>query len=161
MNRVAQTALSLLLGAALLAPASVFASEVQLSLREEFKGQPTEYTVNLPDISLKKLASITGTELPQIAKYAAQNRKLMLNDVLIADADDVLFQCEFDGMDIVIVREVHNSFSGPLKLLSAMSGHPVQVSKIMLILIKDKLVINKKEIKRKDSAYRWIAHVYN
>ncbi|MFZ6643170.1 hypothetical protein ACO0LL_25850 [Undibacterium sp. TC4M20W] len=155
-----QPMICLLAGAALLYSTSVLASEVQLSLQEEYKDQKTNYTVSIPDIRLHKIDSITGAELPQIAKYVSKNRKLMLDDAVLADADNVLFQCESDGMDIVVIREEYNSFFGPLKLLSAMSGHPIQVSKIFLIVIKDKVVVDKKEIKRKESAYTWLVLIY-
>ncbi|MFZ6709586.1 hypothetical protein [Undibacterium sp. TC9W] len=149
----------LLVGIALLYSSSVPANEVQLSLQED-KDQQTHYTVNIPDISLHKIASITGSELPQIAKYVSKNRKLMFDDAVLADADTILFQCELDGVDIVVVREEYNSYFGPLKLLSAMSGHPIQVSKIILIVIKDKVIVDKKEIERKESAYVWLVHMY-
>ncbi|MFZ6780780.1 hypothetical protein ACO0LD_28440 [Undibacterium sp. Ji83W] len=138
----------------------VLANEVQLSLQEKDGIPQTNYIVSTPDIKLHKIASITGSELPQIERYISKNRKLILDELVLADADEILFQCELDGIDIVVVREEYNSFLGPLKLLSAMSGHPIQVDKIILMVIKNNAVAETKEIKRKESVSRWLARVY-
>ncbi|MFZ6875926.1 hypothetical protein ACO0LF_28020 [Undibacterium sp. Di27W] len=138
----------------------VCASEVQLSLQAKNNVLQANYSVSLPEITLHKIASITGQELPQIARYTSKNRKLMLDELALADADEVLFQSELDNLDIVIIHHQYNSFLGPLKLLSAMSGHPVQVDKIILLVVKSKAVIETKEITKQESTSHWLAYIY-
>lgn len=60
----------------------------------------------------------------------------------------------------MVVRDEYNSFLGPLKLLYAFSGHPVQVSEIVLLVILNNVVVGEREIIRKESAYRWLVGIY-
>ena len=39
--------------------------------------------------------------------------------------------------DLVVVRQEHNSLSNPLRWLAALSGHPVQVSRIAWFLVSE------------------------
>lgn len=136
------------------------ATDVQLSLRERGASEQSSYTVDIREMKFHKIASINGELLPQLEKYTSQNGKLLGNGNFLADADEILFQCEVDGVDLIVVRDEYNSFLGPLKLLGAMSGHPVQVSKIVLLTVVNNAVASEKEITRKESAYHWFASVY-
>jgi hypothetical protein len=135
------------------------AHDVQLILVEQRTSEQTGYSVNLDSLKAHKIPLPQGTSLPQSSKYSSQNRKLVSSAGIVADADEVLFQCEVEGLDLVIVRDEYNSFFGPLNLLAALSGHPVQVSRIVAIAIKGNRVVSEREITRKASSYHWLASV--
>jgi hypothetical protein len=102
-----------------------------------------------------------GAPLPQISSYSSINCKLVRNVKNLADADEVLFQCHINEQDIVVVRVEYNSFFGPLKLLSALSVHPIQVSKIVVVAISGSNHVSEKEVVHKDSSYHWVAQILN
>lgn len=136
------------------------ANDVQLSLLETDASEQLYYSLNIREIKLREIAAIDGTQLAQTQKYSSNNGKLVTNGIALATADEILFQCEVDGVDLVVVRDEYNSFLGPLKLLYAISGHPVQVSKIVLLVIVNNVVASEREIIRKESAYRWLVGIY-
>jgi len=134
-------------------------SELRLSLLEEQTSTTTAYTVDSNSLEMHQIGSASGSPLPQISSYSSINRKLVLNEKDLTDADEVLFQCHINEMDIVVVRVEYNSFFGPLKLLSALSGHPIQVSKIVVVAISGINHVSEKEVVRKDSSYHWVARI--
>ena len=147
--------------ALMLLSAAAQASAVQLSLVDKATSERSNYSFDISERNFHGIASIQGTLLPQLEKYTSQNRKLIGNGIVLANTDEILFQCEIDGVDLVVVRIEYNSLLGPLKLLGALSGHPVQISKIILLTIANNAVASEKEITRKESAYRWLVGIYN
>lgn len=137
-----------------------FASKVQLSLLEQKTSTTTVYSIDTSDLGIEPFAAVQGTELQQAARYASVNGRLLFGLVELADADEILFQCEVDGVDLVVVRDEFNSFGSPLRILAAFSGHPIQVSKIMVLRISNGKVLSEQEISRKDSSYGWVARVF-
>lgn len=136
------------------------ASTVQLSLMEEGSSEKVLYAFDTKEFKLSEISSIDGQMLASTTKYTTQHRKLVGSGRPLAAADDILFECEVDGMDLVIVREEYNAFFGPMKLLLAFAGHPVQVSKIVVYAIANDAIVGTREVTIKEDAYRWIAGVY-
>jgi hypothetical protein len=139
---------------------SAQARDVQLALVEQRTSAQTDYVVNLEKLSVRKIPSVHGIELPQNQKYSSQSRKLVVGSDAVADADEVLFQCSINDIDLVIVRDEYNSLN-PLYWLAAASGHPVQVSRIVALTIKNGRVVSEREIIRKASSYDWVAKVFS
>jgi hypothetical protein len=143
------------------------ASEVRLSLLEKSTSTTTAYSLESTTLAFRQIEAANGSELPQIGKYMTSARKLVANAnatatataTALADADEILYQCRIGEIDFVVVRVESNSFSSFMKLISALSGHPIQVSKIVVMTIRDGRVISKKEITHKDSSYHWVAKV--
>jgi hypothetical protein len=149
----------LLVATVLLFAQVVQARDVRLVLVEQRTSEETGYVLNLDNLKAHRVQPPQGASLPQSSKYTSQNRKLVNSAGIVADADDVLFQCEIEGLDLVIVRDEYNSFASPLDWFAAFIGHPVQVSRIVAITIKDNQVISEREITRKASSYHWAARV--
>lgn len=136
-------------------------SELRLSLLEKRTSTTTAYSLEPSTLAFKHIQTAYGVELPQISTYKSVDRKLVGNGGALTDADEILFQCHIDELDLVVVRVEYNSFSSPLKLLSAFSGHPIQVSKIIVLTIANDRLIAENEITRKDSSYHWFAKILN
>jgi len=144
----------------LLICASAQADQVQLSLLEKRTSERMSYSLDVKNFKLQRIASPTGSELPQTSGYSSQNRHLAKDGQVLADADEVLFQCEAGALDLVVVRDEHNAFFGPINLLAALSGHPVQVSRIVAIAVGHGHVVSERELVRKESSYHWVAKVF-
>ena len=73
----------------------------------------------------------------------------------IFDANEFLYESNVNGIDVLVVRDEYNSFSSPLKLLSALAGHPVQTSKIWILSVQSGKIENKLLLAKEDSSYEW------
>jgi hypothetical protein len=60
-----------------------------------------------------------------------------------------------------VVRVEYNSLGGPIRLLSAFAGHPIQVSKVLILAISGEKIRSENEITRKDSSYGWSAKIFH
>lgn len=141
-------------------PMLVSAAEVNLSLLDERTSQETSYTFDLNALRFHEIDSANGVPVEQIHKYASRGRKLVVDGQIRADADEVLFQCNVAGVDLVIVRDEYNSFFGPFDFFAALGGHPVQVSRIVALTIASNGAVTEKEILRKASSYHWHVKVF-
>ena len=99
---------------------------------------------------------VSERTLTQTAKYATKDdRHFWSGSKQLGRADDVLAQASLNGIDVLVVRREHNAFLNPLKFLSALSGHPIQVSEIWVIALVDEKEIWSERLVSKDSVYRW------
>lgn len=125
----------------------------------------TAYDFNTKTFKLEKSATTKGKALSQTTSFSIKGNgisrhKLYMGDNFIAPAINILYQCRFGQSDIVIVRHEYNYNSiNPIKQLSALSGHPVQVSEIIIFLIQDGKILHQNKIIEKDSSYHWKAEV--
>lgn len=149
----------LLTVALLLIAGPVHSSELHLTLLEKKTSATVAYSLESTTLAFRKIETADGAELPQIQKYKVSARKLANNAIALADADEILYQCKIGEIDLIVVRVENNSFSNPMKLLSALSGHPVQVSRIVILTIDNDRVISEKEVTSRDSSYGWAAKV--
>jgi hypothetical protein len=140
--------------------ATAKAADVRVALFEEKTKTTSVFRVETRSVSVTRQEGITGTKVQQSTKYKVRNRKLVVDGKPLADADDILFQGEVDRDEIVVVRCEYNSFFGPWKLLSAMAGHPVQVSKIVLLKIDEGVVMGEQVLAREEYSYDWRADLY-
>lgn len=135
-------------------------SNARLALYEQKTDKTTVFSVNTRTLRVMKSDAISGAKVERTSKYGIRHRKLVISGQALADADEILFQGEVDRDDIVVVRVEYNSVLGPWKLLSAMAGHPVQVSKIVLLKIDDRLVMDEQVLAREEYSYRWSADLF-
>lgn len=103
----------------LVCPSLTEASDVFISIVETRTSEQTNYIFDVATSTLSKTQAIAGGELPPIKKYVSRHEKLYSSDTVLADADEVLFQCEVEGVDLVVVRDEYNSFSNPIRILCA------------------------------------------
>jgi hypothetical protein len=141
------------------------AAEVRISLHEKDPLMQKEvpaftcYAFKIESATLTSLASASGKALQQTNEYSIEERRLSLHGKRVAKADEILYQCHVGGCDLVIVRDEYNSFSNPLRILSAFSGHPIQVSKIVILTIVDGDLKSQTEIIRRPASYEWTASI--
>jgi hypothetical protein len=135
------------------------AGTVRVDVLEKSTGKSTNYWFEVGSLAPVKGALASIREIPQSSIYSLRNGKLTVGGVAISAADDILFQCAVEGFDLVIVRVEHNSISNPLRVLTAVSGHPIQVSTIYILKIKNHVVVLKREIIHKPASYEWSAKV--
>jgi hypothetical protein len=91
--------------------------------------------------------------------YTIKDESLVINNLSIFDANEILFVKHFEDFDFVIIRETYSSFSNPLKLLVAVAGHPMQVTKIYALKIKVGKVQDDIRILKEDNASSWAVKV--
>ncbi|MBS1994650.1 MAG: hypothetical protein JSS86_00010 [Cyanobacteria bacterium SZAS LIN-2] len=135
------------------------AAPVTVDVLEKSTGQTTSVQFDAKTAAIRPASPGARLEIPQLARYAVVDRSLVVGGVAISKADDLLYQCEADGFDIVVVRVEHNSFSNPFRWLTALAGHPIQVSTIYIETIKDKTIVARREIVFKPASYEWAAKV--
>ena len=135
------------------------ASEARLALLELATKQTTFYGLNLDSGKVQSASGPGGADLESGTKYEVQDHKVKgLSGEPLAEATEILHQTTFDGHDIVLVRQEYNS-ANPMYWLAAMSGHPVQISKIVWLDVKDGKLLHRVEIARKPASYHWQASV--
>jgi len=135
------------------------AHPVRVNVFEKSTGANTNYWFEAESLALAKEKSGTISEIPQSSNFSLVNRKLMVDGIATSAADDILYQCSVDGFDLIVVRVEHNSFSNPFRWLTALSGHPIQVSTIYVLKIKDHEVLKRREIVHKPASYEWRATI--
>lgn len=136
------------------------ATEVRLSVYEENTQKTRYYAFDVAKSALKSLSEASGKAVEQTTTYSVKDRRLFGGDKILVKADEILYQCHIDGRDVVVVRDEYNSFSNPMRMLVAFAGHPVQVSKIMVLKIVDGKLETTTRIIRRPSSYRWRVSVY-
>ncbi len=143
----------------LLITPTAMANELQLEITEKITLKSKKYLIDIDKLTFKEIESIQGSEIPQINKYTVQNHKLV-RTIALSSSDEILYQCSLGEYDIVIVWDEFISYFGCCKILFALIGHPVQVSKIMILIVSDNQVINWREITRKEDSWGWIVKIY-
>tara|TARA_R110002167_G_scaffold364668_1_gene587046 strand:+ start:1341 stop:1826 length:486 start_codon:yes stop_codon:yes gene_type:complete len=141
---------------------SAHAESIFIDLLENKSGKTHSYSLDLASFKVV-LGRVSGDSIPNsiTGKYSIKNEALYAGGHKLFDADELLFEAKIDDKDIVVIRDEYNSFSNPLKWLSAVAGHPVQTSKIYILEIESKNVINKLRLIKQDSSYRWKVELYN
>ncbi len=135
------------------------AGDAYLALFERLTVTTRNYEIEVSPLSVRSVSSVRGTPMQQIHKYMVKNGKLINGPNAIIGAIEVLYQCSVDGVDLVIVRVERDSLFGPIKILSALSGHPVQINKIVALEIKNDKVIAAETVIEKESSFHWRASV--
>ncbi len=135
------------------------AADLVVALKETKTGRETFYRIETDSLLVRKMQPTNSQPLATITRYKAEKRKLIAGDKSLMKADDILFQCSAGDADFVVVRREHNSFCTPLRVLSALAGHPVQVSKIVIAKIAGGELADQSELRRKASSYFWTATI--
>lgn len=104
-----------------------------------------------------ELSTRRGSPLPETQSFSIQDRHLIYGSHPITAADDLLSQGRSGALDIAVVREEYNSFSNPFRIMAALAGHPIQVSKIKLIAAGEGRLVWEQELVREPSSYQWSA----
>jgi hypothetical protein len=131
--------------------------DVAITVFEAKTAATSTHCVGLDQIALVKTGPAAGPVLAPTDIYAVKNGRLVHDATVIADATEILAQARAGHHDVVVLRNEYNSFSNPLRVLSAFLGHPVQVSEIAVLLLREGRVIKRWRLAREASSYEWRA----
>jgi hypothetical protein len=134
------------------------AAEVRVSLHEKATGAKSAYAFDTERGSMGPIRGADGVALPAVETLRIVSGRLCATACLL-DADEILFQGRLDNGTVAVVRDEYNSFANPLRWLAALSGHPVQVSSILVLQVEDGRIRAKAELTRKAASYHWEARV--
>ena len=143
----------------LLAASIAQSSPVKIDVLEKSTAVTRTYWYDVNSSSLTKAEHPVHGPIPPLTRYVSADRKLTLNGLAISAADDILYQCRVEDMDVVVVRVEHNSVSNPLRVLTAVAGHPIQVSTIYVLKIRNQSLLSRRELVHKPASYDWSATV--
>jgi hypothetical protein len=130
-------------------------------VREDKTGQVFSASAEIASETVRNAKHGISLPLPPIGRFSVKDRRLIRYGQSVAKAEEVLYQCNSDGFDLAVVREKYNSFSNPLIILSALSGHPIQVSKIKLVAVNSNGAVWEHELAREPASYNWSAQIGN
>jgi hypothetical protein len=135
------------------------AADLVVTVTEAKTGQEKFFRVETDSLSTTKLQATNGEAMTKIAKYEIKKRKLIAGDRALVKADDILFQCNAGNADFVVVRQEYNSLRWPHWVLSAFAGHPIQVSRVVIVKIADGNVVGHRKLAGRASSYEWRATI--
>ena len=150
---------SLALTGLLLISGLACATEVRLALYEAQSNQTSFHSLDVASGEVSSAQSAGTVELGTLEAYRVRNEHVedVQSGQSIAEATEILCQATSGGVDLIVVRQEYNSLSSPVRWLSAFSGHPVQVSKIVWLLVREGKVVHIIELMRKPASYHWKA----
>lgn len=138
----------------------VNAAQIELKITE-LKTQMTScYSFNNESSELGLITCAPGNQIRSTGPFTVQSGKLVKGKRKYGSVTELLYQADIGDKWVVLIRQEYNSYSGFKRLLSAFSGHSVQVSKIVILTIKNDEVSSKKTITEKASSYHWEVMAY-
>jgi hypothetical protein len=144
------------------ASVSAQAADLRLALFEEATKRTTYHSLNLETGKVASATDATGPSPATTSIFRIKDYKLeaVNGGPPLMEATEILAQVASAGFDVLVIRDEYNSFSNPLRWLFAMAGHPVQVSKILWVVVKDGRVLHRKELQREPASYQWSAQLF-
>lgn len=139
---------------------NTISKDLSIELLNLIKEESFLYSLDLNSFKLNENKSTDNTvSAVSEHNYSIKNQSLVINNSAIFDANEILFVKRFENFDFVIIRETYNSFSNPLKLLVAVAGHPMQITKIYALKIKSGKVEDDIRLIKQDNASSWVVKV--
>ena len=105
--------------------------------------------------------AIRGRELQSSNKYKVVDANVVLGSKKIYEAHHILFQGTDGGSDIVVVQKSRDSFSNPWRMLRAISGHPVTMKKITMLVLEDEKIVKTIKLFDQVSYDSWRARLWH
>lgn len=139
--------------------ATAHATDLVVAVKEAKTGREKFFRVETDSLRVRKTQTTNGQALANVTTYRIEKRKLMTGDQRLIKADDILFQGSAGDSDFVVVRQEYNSLCCPHRVLSAFAGHPVQVSKVMIVKVEGGKVAGHRKLAGRASSYDWAATV--
>ncbi len=141
------------------------ADEVKFSLLEKYNAlgkytnRITYYSYDTHSNALRTTRPEPGTAKASEGPFkVTEHRKLALGARELTGADQILFQGRTGNAWFLIVTDEYNSLN-PLHWVSAISGHPIQVTKVLILVVRDDKLVVEKEVTGKGASYDWQASV--
>jgi len=75
--------------------------------------------------------------LPAIDRYIVKGGYLRFGLKELLPATRILAQSQQEDGDVVVLQRGRSSFSSPLKIFMALSGHPDQVEDVWIVMVRD------------------------
>jgi hypothetical protein len=121
----------------------------------------TAFLINKRSLHATPIPPHVGHPFPTIRKYTIVNGQLTSSGGnTLTKATEILTQATLGGNDFVVLREEYNSRSSPFGLLAYYSGHPYQVSRIVVAKVVAEELAARKELTSKGASYHWRASIY-
>ena len=141
---------------------TAFPHEIAIALTENRTKNTTHFVLDLPSARITNSRNTNGTSILPISSYRIVSDHLTDSSETtnLSKATDILFQGQVDEFDIVIIRYEYNSFANPLRILTAVAGHPIQVSRILCLVIRNGHVVAKRTLAQEPSSYDWQASLF-
>jgi hypothetical protein len=117
----------------------------------------SRYAVDIESGHTVEAPAAPCRELPVADKFRIEDDHLFFGSIRLTKAYDLLVQGKANGSDIAVVRYEYNSFANPWRILIALSGHPVQVSQIEIVVVKGDRLRSQTTLERRAAAYKWKA----
>jgi hypothetical protein len=136
------------------------ATEIKFSLLEERTSEIRYYVFDTNSDKLKKSTKLSGKTIYSKGPFEIKKYKLFLGEIELAEASEILFQGKTDDSWFLIIRDEYNSMSNPFRWLASFLGHPIQVSKIQLLVVRNQKLITNKKIRKEPSSYHWYVKVF-
>ncbi|WP_133406576.1 hypothetical protein [Parashewanella tropica] len=148
---------SLILSIALLFCPSLWATTLSIKLQEDDSNRPYYFVIDFHNFATEKRRVKTGNLLDDQMNAPLEIRDGFLyhGEWKVAPAHVILFNRMLENNNFVIVRELGYSFDNPQKLLSALTGHPVEFSSIYALKLKHGKLLKKRLLLKKDSSEDW------
>lgn len=145
-----------------LLPIPARAEVVVVSVAERGESAALRFEIDTASAISSSSASPGGEPLPTIDGYLVRGGRLIRasTNTTIGTAVELLGQVRVSAGDLVIVRQEHNSLSNPLHWLSALTGHPVQVSRITWFLVLNGGGVRSGSLLRRAASYRWSVRLF-
>lgn len=138
--------------------------DIELSERSDANWTVTRYVLDTQRGVLRHASEAFGDKIPPISRYHvtagdSPPYQLLADNKVIGSAVGILYQCRSGDADVVIVHNEYNTFLGPLKLLAALSGHPMQVNEVVVYVIQDERVTARLRIAKRINSFDFRAEV--
>ena len=133
------------------------AADLVVAITETKTGREKFFRIETDSLLVRRVRATNSQALANITRYKIEKGKLIAGDQSLIKAESILFQCSAGDTDFAVVRQEYNSFCSPLRVLAAISGHPIQVSKIVIVKIAGGKLAGHRKLTRRASSYGWTA----
>ena len=140
-----------------LSSAVVRGAVVRVVLTDLEHGDVTHYTFDSDSSRVHQVQPATQEDLASVDTFSVGGRRLFFGPQELLKADDLLAQGRADGIQFAVVRHEYNSVANPWRALAVLSGHPIQVSQLLVLAVKDGRLVSSATLVRRLAAYHWKA----
>jgi hypothetical protein len=138
-------------------PCCALAEDVLVRVQQRGDPVALQYVLHTDAASSDRSDGPVGKPLPPMGDYAVRDYKVVRpsSGLALGAAMEILAQSRVGNVDVVLARQEYDSFSTPWRWLAALSGHPVQVSRITWFLVAADGIVRSGFLIARPNAYYW------
>ncbi len=146
----------------LILPGCALAEDVLVRVQQRGDPVTLQYVLHTDVATSERSSSPVGKPLPPMGDYAVRDYKVVRTSTgsALGAAMEILAQSHVGSFDVVLTRQEYDSFSTPWRWLAALSGHPVQVSRITWFLVATDGIVRTGYLVARPTAYYWSAALF-